>query len=288
LALHKLGTIHMYAGAFARSWGYFARALALAERFGDQLEIMFALGYRSEVLVLQGEWHAARRDLERAVDLGRTSNCWSVLLRHALLRLARLHLVEGEWAMAARCAEEWLPWAERTGDLPDIHGLLAERELLEGRPDAALARLTPLLDHPGTAPIELTPLLPLLAWAHLERGEDAAAAGVVARGIEQARAQHHRLALVDALRVQAMVATRQGCWAEAQQALEEGLALARGMPYPYAEARLVHVSGALHVQKGEAEPARERLEAALAIFRRLGARKDAESVEQALADLAQP
>jgi hypothetical protein len=45
------------------------------------------------------------------------------------------------------------------------------------------------------------------------------------------------------------------------------------------------MSGAMHVQKGEPEPARERLEAALAIFRRLGARKDAEWVEQAIADL---
>jgi tetratricopeptide (TPR) repeat protein len=244
---------------------------------------MFALSLRSEVLVLQGEWQAARRDLERAADPGRTSNDLSMLLRRTLLlRLARLHLVEGEWTMAARYAEEWLPWAERTGDLPDIHGLLAERELLHGRPDAALARLTPLLDHPRTAAIERTPLLPLVAWSHLERGGVAEAAEAVARGMEHARAQHHRLALVDALRVQAMVATRQGCWAKAEQALEEGLALARGMPSPYAEARLLHVSGALHVQKGEPEPAREQLEAALAIFRGLGARKDAERVEQAL------
>ena len=34
-----------------------------------------------------------------------------------------------------------------------------------------------------------------------------------------------------------MVLIRQGRWAEAVQALEEGLVLARSMPYPYAEAR---------------------------------------------------
>ena len=59
------------------------------------------------------------------------------------------------------------------------------------------------------------------------------------------------------------------------------------MPYPYAEGRLLHVYSEMHAQKGEPEPARERLEAALAIFRRLGARKDAERTEQALADLRQ-
>jgi hypothetical protein len=47
------------------------------------------------------------------------------------------------------------------------------------------------------------------------------------------------------------------------------------------------VYGELHLQRGEPHLARERLEAAQAIFRRLGARKDAERVEQALADLPQ-
>ena len=41
-------------------------------------------------------------------------------------------------------------------------------------------------------------------------------------------------------------------------------------------------------QKGEPGPARERLEAALAIFRRLGARKDVERAKQAIVDLHGP
>jgi predicted HTH transcriptional regulator len=57
------------------------------------------------------------------------------------------------------------------------------------------------------------------------------------------------------------------------------------MPYPYAEARLLHVYGLLHTQKQELAPAHERLAAALAIFRRLGARSHAEQVEQALTSL---
>jgi hypothetical protein len=60
------------------------------------------------------------------------------------------------------------------------------------------------------------------------------------------------------------------------------------MPYSHAEGRLLHVYGEMHVAEGEPGPAQERLEAALAIFRRLGARKDAERVEQALADLQRP
>ena len=59
------------------------------------------------------------------------------------------------------------------------------------------------------------------------------------------------------------------------------------MPYPYSEVRLLHIYGEMHVHKGEMGPVRERLEAALAIFQRLGAHRDAERAEQAIAALQQ-
>jgi hypothetical protein len=43
------------------------------------------------------------------------------------------------------------------------------------------------------------------------------------------------------------------------------------------------VYGRLHAQQAQPEQARARLEAALAIFQRLGAQKDSEHVEQAIA-----
>jgi transposase len=95
-----------------------------------------------------------------------------------------------------------------------------------------------------------------------------------------------RLVVVEALRVQTLIALPHEQWTEAARSLEEGLALARSMPYPYAEARLLHVYGRLHSQKGEPQAARERLEAARAIFARLGARTDAGQVEQALGQLS--
>jgi hypothetical protein len=55
---------------------------------------------------------------------------------------------------------------------------------------------------------------------------------------------------------------------------ENALALAPTLPYVYGEARLLPVYGRLHAKQGQPEQARERLEAALAIFRRLGAQKD--------------
>jgi hypothetical protein len=51
------------------------------------------------------------------------------------------------------------------------------------------------------------------------------------------------------------------------------------------EGRLLHVDGVLQLQQGRRAQARERLKAALAIFRRLGAGKDTEGTEQLLATL---
>src|SRR5205085_4327416 len=123
----------------------------------------------------------------------------------------------------------------------------------------AHTRLVPLLDRPGLEETGVTALLPLLAWAHLELGELAETERVVTQAIRRMRADNNRLDLVDALRVQAMVAIRQERWEVVQAALEEGLALARSVPYPYAEGRLLHVYGEMHLQKGEPGPARERL-----------------------------
>jgi hypothetical protein len=132
---------------------------------------------------------------------------------------------------------------------------------------------------------DIVKVLSLLAWARLESDDVAQASELVAQASTRARAERNLLALVDALRIQAMVATRQRRWAEAHAALDEGIALAQPMPYPHAEARLLHVYGLLHIKEGELAQARECLGAALAIFWRLGARKDFARAEQLLTTL---
>jgi tetratricopeptide (TPR) repeat protein len=143
-----------------------------------------------------------------------------------------------------------------------------------------------LLDRPGLEELLVTAILPMLAWAHLELGEVAQARDVVEQAIRRSRPENFRRVLVEALRVQAMVAMRLGQWDEAERAVEEGLSLARSMAYPYAEARLLHLAGQLRAHLEQPEAAREQLEAALAIFQRLGARKDVERIESLVAALS--
>ena len=87
----------------------------------------------------------------------------------------QLRLAQGESDAGGELLEEAVALAEQTGDLQALRWAqtaLAERDLLAGQPDAARARLVPLLDRPGQQEGLVTYLLPYLAWASLELGDD--------------------------------------------------------------------------------------------------------------------
>jgi tetratricopeptide (TPR) repeat protein/transcriptional regulator with XRE-family HTH domain len=271
-------------GEFGLSQAYRVRGLAIAERQGDILRTMFLTLTRGETAFYTGHWDQAAADFRWVEGLSQQLEASRPYVG-ALLGLGAVHLCRGEHDVAARYLEEGQARAARSNNSDSLRRavcLLAEREVLEGRPDLAGARLARQLDRPGVEETGVNPLLVCLAWATLERGDGAAADHVVRQAIRRIRCDNLRLTLVQALRVQAMVALWQERWAEAEAALEEGLALARAMPYPYAEARLLHVYADLQARKGAPEPAQERLQEARAIFERLGARRDAARTEQTL------
>jgi tetratricopeptide (TPR) repeat protein/transcriptional regulator with XRE-family HTH domain len=276
-----------YSGQFADAMRYLDRAVHAAERLADPRYIAWILFQRAGTRREVGDWEAARTDLERAVamhrQLGMSSrSAW------ALTGLGYLHQWEGAWEEANREIEEALAIAARSGDallLLMSHGLLAEIEICQGQPAAARARLLPLLEHRDMDRQLLHFVVPHLARAHLELGETSDAETLIMQIVAYARGAGELLLLAKVLWLQALVAGRQGRWEEATAAVEEGISLTRSMPFPYMEARTLQVYGDLHRQKGEPKQAHERLAAALAIFRRLGARRDAAHLEQALAAL---
>jgi tetratricopeptide (TPR) repeat protein/transcriptional regulator with XRE-family HTH domain len=283
-ALFLLGLVHLRTGELDCGTRYCERELMVTERYSQAVRVAAATALRGLLAYVRGDWTQARRDGERALAVSNeVGPSWVSPL--PLIVLGLVGISEGRRDDASRYLEEsitlqiygpawWMLFA------PSV---LAERDLLEGQPERARARLAPVLAAADRDERDSALLLPAYAWAHLDLGDVAAAAAIVGRAIVRAHAKNDRLALVDALRVQAMVASRQGRWTEAARALDEGIALARGMPYPYAEARLLYVHGQVSVYMGQPEPARERLEEALAIFRQLGARKDIEQCEQLLA-----
>jgi tetratricopeptide (TPR) repeat protein len=287
VALEHIEAACRCAGEFAQYMAYLRRDFENAERVGDPTWIGLSTLHLGEAAFLLGEWGEARAYITRGADLIHSVGA-SYLAAYPPLRLGALSLAEGDWEAATRHLEDCIALASRIphlGALRAAQGLLAERDLWEGRPHAARARLVPLLDRPGLEETDVTGLLPTLAWAYLEVGAVTQAAAVSAQAIRRLRAENDRVGLVNALRVQALVSIGLERWDKAEASLQEALALAQRMPYPYAEGRLLSVYGLLSARRGEQEAARERLEVALAIFRRLGARKDIERTEQALSML---
>jgi predicted ATPase/DNA-binding XRE family transcriptional regulator len=286
-ALNNMAGLHRDRGDFDAARSYNRLALAVAERQGDPAQIATLTAYRGELAFLTGDWEVAREDCERALSLSRQiGSSWASAW--PLLQLGHLCLATGAWETAAGHLQEQavathagqVLWVRRIASR-----LLAECDLLLGSPEAARARLLPLLDRPGQEEWHVTALLPLLAWADLELGDLPEAQDTLAQALRRAQAGNHRLALAEVLRVKALLALRRGQQAAAERALEEGLALVRPMPHPYAEGRFLHLYGLLLAQKGEPGQAREHLRTALAIFQQLGAGKDSERAQQDLAPL---
>ena len=207
----------------------------------------------------------------------------------ALLHAGQLHLAEGSWELAESCLRQSSGMSGQSKQLivhKVIESHLAELDILLGRPEAAHARLLALLDKGETEePVVSMYVLPRLAWAALELGLLDQAGMMIEEALRRGRTHGYRLALLDVLRVQGMLLASIGQSASAASVFEEGLSLAREIGCPYGEARLLYAYGRMQANPGDPHRPREQLEAALTIFRRLGARKESEQSELLLSVL---
>lgn len=289
-AVHYLGVMCLAEGDFPAALGHYDRALKLAERLGAQSRVSGAMANLAEVWFHLGEWRRARELAERALEImraassGRTASYFQYA--NVLRQVAMIRAALGEWENARPYLEESIALAEQLPypeALRASQRLWAEHEMASGAPAAALARLQPLVTGVDGGELGVMRLLPILAEAQAAVGDSTAAEHILADAVAQARAQGHRLALVDLLRAHGVVLAQQERVEEAVRVFEEAVNLARIMTYPYAEGRVLYAMGCLHSAVGERQAACERLQEALVIFRRLGARPDEVRAAQALA-----
>jgi tetratricopeptide (TPR) repeat protein/transcriptional regulator with XRE-family HTH domain len=287
-ALDTLTRAYEYMGNYQQERTCLRQGIALAERLDDPTAMAHVLYGRGLNAFAIGEWQQARSDFERAATL--VSSTGQFL--HATYPphgLGLLCLAEGRQEEAAHYLKEALTLAQRNHDLQVlcwVKAALAEWELLAGRPEAARERLVPLLDAPGLMVSYSKEALALLAWAYLELGEADQAQALLAQVLKTARQARMGPTLVQALRVQALLWSKEERWQEAEQALQEAMTLCRSMAASYAEAKTLYTVGLVAQQKREWAPARQRFEAALSICTRLGERFYALRIEQALAELS--
>jgi transcriptional regulator with XRE-family HTH domain/tetratricopeptide (TPR) repeat protein len=285
---NDIACVHEFRGEFAVGQVHVAAAVAAAEHAGVVPRMQMALGTRAELSYYAGDWETARADWERAAAISRTGAEHLSAEYLSSIAVGLLSLVQGRENEPSALLRQLAGQAERRHDLQGLrfaHSILAECDLLQTRPNAARARLEPLLDRSGLEEPEALFVLAQLAWALLELGQEAPAEAMAVQSCERARTCHYHLWLVDGLRVLAMVRLRQARWEDAYALLEEALVMCRAMPYPYAEAKALYVYGQLHAAKGEPELAREKYQAALAICERLGEGLYRPHIKQALVEV---
>lgn len=271
-ALNNLGWIHEARGDFEADRQYTERALRAAICLDDPSLVAFMWSNHGSPAFNLGDWNRARQDFERGIALMRSlrpswASAWPPLL------LGQLCLAEGQQDEGCRLLDEAIECATRNTDLQALrwaHGALAESELLQGKPDLANVRLEALLDRPGEQVIDVTNLLPLLAWAYSDSGKDRQALATIEEGIRRAELVGLLPALASARRSRGLLWWKRGDWDRARNDLAVALALARRMRYPYDAAKTLYRLGQVEASAGRVFQSRRRLTAAARILLHLG------------------
>jgi class 3 adenylate cyclase/tetratricopeptide (TPR) repeat protein len=285
LALDSLAEMYLLNGDLERCKERRERAVEVAERTGDRAKVAFEtvqLGYVSFYI---GSWSGATDHFEQALQLARSLGL-RLTSAGALFGLGMGKLAEGQKDVARRYLEEGIDIcidANNSEMLSIGCASYAEMELLEGRPQVGRERLAEVLRLPGMSKPAMSSLLPILAWCHLEAGDEGEADRLVTKAMEEASEQQNKLALLEALRVRGMLLARQQRLDEGAQVLGEAVSLARAMPFPYNVARILRELGDIELHRGNSERAYQHLEEASGIFRRLGALRDTENLAAVIA-----
>jgi tetratricopeptide (TPR) repeat protein len=259
--------------------------LTLIEQLGDPNWLALALTNLSEALIDVGDWAQGRALLERARALCPPGGSWTA--PSALGVLAKLNAWQGRWAETHALLEECLRAAGAGSDGSVLHGIrrgLAEIDLLEGRPEATILRLEPLLHGHAEEDLNAVYGLPLLAHAYLQTGNLGGARHAADTAVRLLRSSPGVASM--AFQARALVAVAESRWQEAEDALSEALRVAREWGSPYSEALVLLDIGLLRVRRGDPAAGRDLITRALETLRRLDAAPAVQRAEEALAALA--
>ena len=285
ILLNNLAYAYSNAGEIDRSRSCRERGVTLADRMGDPAQLAVASAALGRDDFLLGSWVTAQAHTEHAVasarGLGLASWAFS-----PLVFLGQLNTAKGRWSEAALCLHEARVILDQSGNVPVsryVRCLQAEVALLRSRPQEAIAFVEGMFEGSPLEAEHVTFVLPTLAWVYLEAGDTEQAEATIDEAVRRCRSDPDHVDLADALRIAGMVASGKEQWDSAQAYFDEALTLTQAMKYPYAGARALYEYGLMLARRGMSSEGRDRLEAAAAIFERLGATPYIERTRRALA-----
>jgi DNA-binding CsgD family transcriptional regulator len=263
------------AGDFERAEQWCRVVMEMCQRKATKPLFPFCHVTYGAILVATGRWPEAEEEFTLALRLFDVGHRGMRVV--ALARLAELRLRQGRIEEAAVLLEgyEEHPLAIRAA----VRLLLAT-----GRPSLAAGLLHRRLDLVGSGSALAAPLLALLAEAQLAIGNVTAATATAADLAALAARSGQRSLRAEAEMWQGAAAAAHGDGALGRRHLERAMDLYREVELPLEEAR-ARVRVAELVADEDAEFATAYLNAALAVFERLGARPDADAAAGRLREL---
>jgi DNA-binding SARP family transcriptional activator len=284
-AVETLGFTYTLQGNLGRATELMERHYSIHLRRGDPTAIANALTDLTWIAFLRGDWSRARTLLDEALELVH-DRLDTPLTALPMSALGYSRVLTGEHDGLVSYLEQCIAIAGGMVGLAFYAQWgLAIYDLLGGRPEATQARLESVLQHQEYRHPFQTMALPTLAEAYLMLNDLERAAESLFEASRRAERERNRLAHVEILLVRGMLLGRRDQWQQAERALEEGLAMAREIPLPFLQARILQARGRLRASVHDAPGARVFLAEALAIFRHLGARPFAEQTQRILAFL---
>jgi tetratricopeptide (TPR) repeat protein/transcriptional regulator with XRE-family HTH domain len=284
-ALMSLSWAITMRGELARGQALEERGLQINQRSGDSdSEALNEAGLGLN-LFYAGAWAEAETHLERGLELVR-AGASTLFSGIPPAYLGLLRRGQGDLAAAAACYDE----AAGAADLQTfefaayVEARRAELDLLRGEPATALSRLAAWLHQESPTRIHDVMLLSTAAEAYLALGDISRGAELADRALRRASATRNEIDGIDAIRIKARYLLLQARPDAARSCLDEALARARGVPYPAAQARVLHDLARLQAAE-DRDAALQCVAAAHEIFDRLGAAHDATAAAATLGAL---
>jgi len=272
----------------ARKWG--EKALPEATKFGIPTMELFLRRPLTLIYALSGEVAKAEEScqaVEAIQDKGSVAETGAICPFEDVAGIGFHYLRRGEWDKARHYLEGMIAAHKDRNNLAAVDACslaLGSLTLEEGdlpKAEELLLKSLEICRNGRNVLFELW-VLPVLAELYLRTGLPDKAAEYVDKGYELMKPDQNWYGLPAPIHMaKGMLATARKDWDKATESFDKAIQINRQYQLPWDEARTLYERGLMYLargDKGDREKAHEDLDEALAVFQRVGAKKDAEKV----------
>jgi tetratricopeptide (TPR) repeat protein len=272
----------------ARKWG--EKALPEATKFGIPIIELFLRRPLALIYALSGEVAKAEEScqaIETIQDKYSVVETGAICPFEDVVGVGFHYLRQGEWDKAKEYLEEAIATHQDRNNLAAVDAcsfVLGSLSLEEGdfpKAEELLLKSLEICRNGGNVLFELW-VLPVLAELYLKMGQPDKAAEYVDRGFELMKPDQNWYGLpAPTYLTRGMLATARKDWDAAIDSFDKAIQINQQYQLPWDEARTLYERGLMYLArggKGDRDKAHENLDGALAVFQKVGARKDVEKV----------